>query len=381
MAIGQVTIAKLDGNQGSFAEPERIFLFMGKSGLDGDTGRLIQIGNNSNLDDLLGAEDSELKKQIAAARLNAQSDNWVCYAYAVGKNAEWTTAYYLDILDDLLEKPYDVNIEAAVLCHPVSSKEEVNQASAAAAGALSRFAKFITVMLCTAGPAENESWSELEQRNRSITAGVADERVCVVPLLHGNNLGAVCGRLCNPAVSIADSPMRVATGAVKGLEITDPADGQGTPLTMAVLASLSSARLSVPQWYQGYQGVYWADHMTLAAEASDYQVWENLRVVDYCSRRIRTLAIARIADRNLNSTPRSIAAAKTYFMRPLREAARPVPMGSTEIAATIMPPEDGDIAITWQSKTHVVITVSARPYHCPKKITAYIGLDLSNTEE
>ena len=68
-------------------------------------------------------------------------------------------------------------------------------------------------------------------------------------------------------------------------------------------------------------------------------------------------------------------------MRPLREAARPVPMGSTEIAATIMPPEDGDIGITWQSKTHVVITVSARPYHCPKKITAYIGLDLSNSEE
>ena len=90
---------------------------------------------------------------------------------------------------------------------------------------------------------------------------------------------------------------------------------------------------------------------------------------------------ARIADRNLNNTPRSIAAAKTYFMRPLREATRPVPMGSTEIAATIMPPEDGDIGITWQSKTHVVITVSARPYHCPKKITAYIGLDLSNSEE
>ena len=93
---------------------------------------------------------------------------------------------------------------------------------------------------------------------------------------------------------------------------------------------------------------------------------------------MRILAIARIADRRLNNTAQSISANETYFMRPLREASRTVVLNGVELPAMIQPPQDGDISITWISRTEVSIAISARPYNCPKKITVYMGLDLSN---
>ncbi|MCV5116807.1 DUF2586 domain-containing protein, partial [Escherichia coli] len=122
------------------------------------------------------------------------------------------------------------------------------------------------------------------------------------------------------SVSVADSPARVATGAVTALGRDKlPVDGTGAEIDLSVLQSLQVNRYSVPMWYHDYDGIYWADGRTLDVEGGDYQVIENVRVVDKASRRVRLRAIPKIADRSLNSTPGSIAAHETYFGKPLRE--------------------------------------------------------------
>lgn len=374
MGIGSVDIVKVDNNQGNFKEVERVFLYLGKIADPDLAGEIIPIGGASDLDEALGAGESELKTQIAAARQNARSENFAAYAIGTGDGQDWKETLYA-----ALDKPADLNIEAVVLCTPFESKAEVTAAYAAASEVLSRFAKFIAVIGCCTGiDAETETWGTYATRIAALTDGVAAERVCIVPLLHGNDLGCVAGRLCDPGVSIADSPMRVATGALIGLG-DSPVDKNGSPLIMATIQALAGKRFCVPQWYSGYDGIYWADMATLAAEGSDYDVYENLRVVDYCARRVRTLAIARIADRRLNNTSESVAVNETYFMRPLIDASRSVLMGGVELPAMIQPPDDGDITITWISRTEVSIAIMARPYNCPKKIKVYLGLDLSNS--
>ncbi len=371
MGIGSVTIVKVDGVQGNFNEVERVCLYLGKLADTSLAGQIIPVGADSDLDKLLGAGVSELKTQIAAARQNSRNPNFACYAIGIPTNADWKEVLYA-----ALDKPADLNVEAVVYCTPVTTKLEVEACMSAATEVLVRFAKFVTVIACAAGIKPTESWGEYITRVNPLAAGVAADRVCLVPLLHGNGLGCVCGRLCDPAVSIADTPMRVATGALVGLG-TAPVDKSGNPLIMATITELAGKRFCVPQWYSGYDGIYWADMMTLAPEGSDYQVYENLRVVDYCARRVRILAIARIGNRMLNNTPQSISANETYFMRPLREAAQTIVMNGVELPATIQQPRDGDITITWTSRTEVSIAITARPYNCPKSITVYLGLDLS----
>ncbi|RMN58142.1 DUF2586 family protein, partial [Pseudomonas syringae] len=84
-------------------------------------------------------------------------------------------------------------------------------------------------------------------------------------------LGVLAGRLANASVSVADTPMRVATGAIVGLG-AEPKDMDGLALTSAVLTQLDAARLSVPQTYPDYPGTYWSDGNLLDTPGSDFQV-------------------------------------------------------------------------------------------------------------
>ena len=136
-------------------------------------------------------------------------------------------------------------------------------------------------------------------------------------------------------------------------------------------------RFSVPQWYPDYDGTYWGDCNMLDVDGGDYQVVENLRVVQKAMRRIYPLAVARIGDRRLNSTPVSIAENKTYFMRPLRAMAKSVVIQGMTFPGEIKPPSDDAIEIVWLSRTQVVIYLTIQPYHCPKAITVNLALDLS----
>ena len=54
MAIGSVTIVKVDGMQGNFNEVERVFLYLGKIADPDLAGQIIPIGGNTDLDQALG---------------------------------------------------------------------------------------------------------------------------------------------------------------------------------------------------------------------------------------------------------------------------------------------------------------------------------------
>ena len=378
MSIGQVTIVQVDNMQGDFSKVERLFLYVGRSAEETIRGQIIPVSVQSDLDDIFGEADSELKTQLEAAKNNSRNINWGAYAISINPDAAEDPDDWRDVVRVALDAPNDLNIETVALCTPVASKAEVEACYTFAMEILTTFAKFISIHAAVAGiDPETQSWAEYLAAVGALVDGVAAERVCLVPQLHGNNLGAGDGRLCDPGVTLADSPMRTATGPVIGLGDA-PVDKDDAPLTMAIIKTLADARFCVPQWYTGYDGIYWADMMTLAAEGSDLDVYENLRVMDYLARRVRIRSINRVADRRLNSTAQSISANKTYFMRPLREASHPVILNGEEHPGMIKPPGDNGIDIQWPTKTSVKIAITARPYNCPKDITVYLGLDLSN---
>lgn len=371
MALGSVTIVQLDNAQGGFKEVERTVLFVGQCADEAANGKIFPICPVTDLDTILGAESSELKTQILAAIANAKSENFFAYAMPLAENANISDAVLA-----AMDKPNDINPEIVAICTPISSKMKIQDAITLTANAKAQFAKLISVFLCTTGPEADETWNQYAERVKGYIEGAASERVSVTPNLHTNNLGVICGRLCNPSAAIADTPMRVKTGSLIALG-EDPKDAAAVPLTMAIIKDLSISRFSVPQWYPGYDGIYWGDHPTLAPEGSDYQEYENLRVMDFLARRVRILAIAKIADRSLNSTAASIEAAKMYFSRPLREAAKPVLIGGSELPGLIRDPDATAIQITWPTRTSVNIGITAKPYNCPKSITVYMQLDLS----
>ncbi len=374
--IGQVTIVQVDNMQGDFTKVERMFMFIGRSAEPAIRGNIVPVSAQSDLDDIFGAADSELKTALTAARNNSRNINWGAYAISIDPD-DATPDDWKEFVYAALDAPNDLNIEAVVLCASVADKTEVEACQTCAMEVMTRFAKFVAILAAVVGIDDlTQSWAEYITAVGALVSGVAAERVCLVPQLHGNDLGVVAGRLCDPGVTLADSPMRVATGALIGLGAA-PVDKDGAALNMTTIKTLADARFCVAQWYTGYDGMYWADMMTLDAEGGDFTVYENLRVMDYLARRVRILTISRIADRRLNSTAQSISANKTYFLRPLREASQSTLIAGEEMPAMIKSPNDDSIDIQWPTNTSVAVAITARPYNCPKDITVYLGLDLS----
>jgi hypothetical protein len=93
---------------------------------------------------------------------------------------------------------------------------------------------------------------------------------------------------------------------------------------------------------------------------------------------VRVLAISRVGNRTLNSTPNSIELNKSYFMKPLRAMSKSTTILGTLFPGEIQPPVEGDIQIVWPTNKSVVIYLVVRPYNSPKEITVNILLDLSN---
>lgn len=371
MALGTVTVINQNLGQGAVPEIERYFLFIGvaSSGL----GELIHVNAQSDLDEALGAADSPLKTQLIAARLNGGPE-WSALVAPVevpGADApNWAEA-----VDAAMAAGYSV--EAVVVCTPSTIADDLQKMHEKALDILSRYQRRLFFMACVPGILAAQSWSEYLGERKALTGGLLAPRVLIVPLLHGNDLGALAGRLANVAASIADSPMRVATGPVVGLG-PEPVDKDGAPLSLAHLEALDADRYSVPQTYADYEGTYWGDGNLLDAKGSDFQVVEYLRIIDKICRRIRILLIQRVADRALNRTTASMEAARTALMRPLREMARSTVFAGQQFPGEIEAPADDDLLIEWTSKTAVSVYVVARPHNCPKKLTAYVMLDISN---
>ncbi|MDI9804082.1 DUF2586 family protein, partial [Citrobacter koseri] len=90
-------------------------------------------------------------------------------------------------------------------------------------------------------------------------------------------------------------------------------------------------------------------------EGGDYQVIEYLRIADKIARRVRLLAIARIADRAMNSTPGSIAATEQNFAKPLREMSQSSQINGIRFPGEVKTPRDGDVSVSWKTATKVEI--------------------------
>ncbi len=211
----------------------------------------------------------------------------------------------------------------------------------------------------------------------TLVKDVAANLVTPVPQLNGNNLGVLGGRLCDRSVTVADSPMRTATGSLLGLGEM-PVDSAGQPLEMSTIETLATARYSLPQWYADVEGIYWTDATTLEAKGGDYQFLEYVRPVHKLSRRVRVKAIRRVGDRILNSTPPSIELNRSYFRKDMMVMSKTTRIGDIPFPGEIMAPRDEDVIIQWLTKTKVQIGLMVRPHNCPKYIAVNIALDRSN---
>jgi len=366
--LGKVQVNNLNLMQGPLPAIENYFLFIGR-GAGTNEGALITVNQETDLDGVLGAEASNLKTQVEAARLNA-GQNWNGCVIPLAEAATWA-----DAVDFAMER---TSVEAVVITDPVATAADVETMQAKTESIMTSYMRPLFFIPCTRAPLPTETWEAFLDAVRPVTQNVAADQVSPVGTVWGPEIGTYAGRLANRSVTVADSPMRVATGALVGTWTERPEDVNGRVLDMSVLEALDAMRLSVPQWYPDYPGTYWGDGNVLDVPGGDYQVIENLRVAQKAMRRVYPLAVARVADRRLNSTPASMAAAKTYFMRPLREMSRSSQILGQVFPGEIEPPQDGDIVIDWPSKYAVQLYMVVRPYNSPKSITCNILLDLSN---
>jgi hypothetical protein len=367
MAQGKVSVNNGNLNQGGTPDIEKKALFIGVGATNKNA--TLSLNAQSDLDIQLGAADSDIKTQVAAAQANG-GDLWEAYARPVDAADAWE-----DEVDVAMET---ISPEFIVLCTPAISSAELDACQTKAESLRTTLARRVAIVTATAGiDAGTDTWSVYEAEQAAITSSVAAYRIGAVPLLHGNDLGVVMGRLCRADLSIADSPMRVASGPVVALGAT-PVDVNGVELTDATLATLDSNRLSCIQHYVDYPGAYWGDLNLLDVPGGDYQVIEYLRPVDKAARKVRLIEIAMIANRSINSTPISQASTKNKLMKPLRDMSKSTVFLGTQFPGEIEPPTDESVKLVWKSKTELETYLSVKPYDAPKKIITMIFLDLSN---
>lgn len=367
MGQGKVTVNNLNLGQGNFPEVERKTLFIGVCATG--VGDVLSLNTQSDLDVLLGAAASDLKTQVIAARANG-GENWQAYAAPIAADDDWREALDLAFLT--------VSTELVAVCKPITTGADLTAAFTKAEAVRTQQARRVIILIATPGiDADTQTWAAYTAAQAALTAGISAYRVAAVPQLHGNNLGVLAGRLCNRAVSIADSPMRVETGTLLGLGDA-PVDSTGLPLPSAVLATLDANRLSVPQWYTDYPGMFWGDCNLLDEPGGDYQVIENLRVIDKAARRVRIRAIKRVANRSFNDSTISTASNKTYFMGALRDMSKSTVFAGVQFPGEMRPPADDSITIVWLSQNSVEIYIKIVLWNSPKEITANLILDLSS---
>lgn len=377
MTWPNVNVSQKNRYNGTTKDVERVVLFVGYGKTN--VGKTQALNTGSDLDKALGDDDSLLKAIVSAAANNA-GQNWFAYVHVLSEPDTDDEGYMPDEdwINAVKQAQNVASTEGVVLAFDTADKATINRATELRTTLQANFGRFVWFALAVGGPEEGEAWADYVLRATELQKGIASPGVQLIPRLWGNEPGVLAGRLCNRSVTIADSPARVATGAVTALgSDTLPVDGTGAEIDLAVLQSLEVSRFSVPMWYHDFDGIYWSDGRTLDVEGGDYQTIENVRIVDKASRRVRLRAIPKIADRSLNSTPGSIAAHQTYFGKPLREMAIATEINGVPFPGEVKPPRDGDITITWTSSVAVQIYLVVRPYESAKEIGVSIELDTS----
>lgn len=366
-----VTVNQVNQLLGETTEVERTLLFIGSGTVN--VGKTLAVNAQSDFDELLGADDSPLKSDVMAAQANA-GQNWWAFIHVLDDEEAQESAW----VDAVMAAQLVCSVEGVVLCDDIVAKTQINQAVTLRANLIAKYGRWVWFILAVQGMQEDESQADYLARLATIQDGVAEKAVQLVPRIWGNEPGVLAGRLCSRAVTIADSPARVKTGALVSLGSDElPLDGVGRTVEVATLQALEAKRFSVPMWYPDYAGFYWSDGRTLDVEGGDYQTIETVRIVDKAARRVRLLAIAKIADRSLNSTPGSIAAHQTYFSKPLREMSTAANINGVSFPGEVKPPQDGDVSIVWKTTKAVDIYIVVRIYETPLTITISLLLDAS----
>ncbi|MFT6986891.1 MAG: hypothetical protein ACJAT7_002741 [Psychromonas sp.] len=371
MAFPLVIIKILNMMNGLIPGVEFNFLYVGYGTVVGTTRNLIMVDATTDLDEVLADADPALLLTMKAAQLNGKS-SWTAGVMIIDEGDSW---------QEMVELANETaSFEAFVLNFPAVDKTTFEDAIALRTSLKSKLGREVFAICTTPAidPTEGtgETWAEWLATTVALQDTVASEYITVVPQVHLTNssIGIYAGRLANQEVSIADSPARVKTGGVIGS--TDLAvDSAGAALSMANLKALEAARYSVPMSYPDYPGQYWTTGRTLDVPGGDFQDIRHIRVAMKAARKVRIRAIARIADRELNSTPGSMAAAKLYFTQDLRAMAITTKIGDYEFPGEIKPPLGDDISITWTSSDEVQILMAVTPYECPVKITIGIMLN------
>ncbi|MEZ8060467.1 DUF2586 domain-containing protein [Vibrio splendidus] len=372
MATGKVEVNNLNLGQGGIPEIERHLIYIGRTDKAELQGKVTRVNNMTNLDEVVA--DDVLGANVKAAQLNGKQ-NWTAAIFGLAADATWQEAVDIANRTD--------SFEGVCIVDAVTDKAEFTAMQGKATELTSKLGRWIFFLAACAGidagvdGESGQTWSDYETAMLALVNDVAANMVTPVPQLNGNNVGVLGGRLCDRAVTVADSPMRVATGSLLGLGDM-PVDSAGNPLEMSTISALADARYSLPQWYADMEGIYWTDATTLEAKGGDYQYLEYVRPIHKLNRRVRIKAIRRVADRILNSTPPSIELNRTYFSKDMRDMSKTTEIGGIPFPGEIMAPRDEDVSIQWISKTKVNIGLMVRPHNCPKHIVVNIGLDLSN---
>ncbi|WP_145507681.1 DUF2586 domain-containing protein [Yersinia hibernica] len=382
-----VTLNQLNQRQGRINEVERTVLFIGSAAADSDDpGDLIALDSQSDIATVLADADIYLRENVRAGQRNG-GQNWQAYAIIMPVDAQPG-----DDIQAIMNAQQLLSVEGIVCTVPITDvnagRTKINAYASLRADLANKYGRWAWSILTVASPTEQKespdgmTWSKYLAFMAALGTGIAAESVQLVPALWRNEAGVLAGRLCNRSVTVADSPARVKTGALIGLGIDSadmPVDSDGIEVTLAHLRALHDLRYSVPMWYPDYEGMYWADGRTLDVVGGDFQKIENVRIVDKASRRVRIQAIAKIADRSMNSTPGSIAAHQTYFARTMRDMSHSVQINGETFPGEVKSPQVGDVAISWSDSETVSIYIVVRPYGSAKSITVGIMLDESIT--
>ncbi|EBP4367136.1 DUF2586 family protein [Salmonella enterica] len=372
MTFPQTTINQLNTRSGGKRDIVRTLLMVGEHK---KTLAPTPVTAQTDLDALLGSEASLLRSNLQAFLDNAEQNAMIWLATVQTPQPSGQTQTWADVV---MDAQATVSAEGVVVVRPDATADDINRAQQLREELNNKYQRWMWFILAVRGCGTGEKWAEYVTAMTTLQKGIAAYAVQLAPMLFGNEPGMLAGRLCNPSVTIADSPARVATGALVNMGRSDkPTDSDGRELEIATLKALNTARFSVPTWYPDYEGYYWADGVTLDVDGGDYQAIEYLRVADEIARQVRLLAIPRIADRSLNSTPASVATHQQLFAKPMRDGAKSLKINGTVFPGLCMSPRDGDVQITWPAKDRVQIAIVVRPYNCPKEITISIMLDES----
>lgn len=392
--LGQVTVRGKDSRQTYSDDVEKLALFIGYKRANDNPDYVNKLVTAEHLED--GGEveaalgrNSMLLKELRAASLNAGA-GWraliTTYSTRTPGESEAFKAL-IKCFDDVYPE-FVVFVDGFTdnfMSNTPSLPTEIEPMSAlfqisSFLGSESRHSGKTTFAIATvhypdAAISDDNRWKYAKKIKE--LKGAAPNIALVAPYIQPG-LGALAGRLASENASIADSPMRVQTGSVLGLkpEISSFLKG-AVPSVEAELYFFNSHRISVPQKYADFDGIYWSDLELLTPEDSDFRFVENRRVRDKAIRAVRRAAIKRIGDRLMNDTPNSIAVNKSYFIKSLRDMARKKVIQGVTYPGEIEQPTDDAVDIIWLSKHKVEIHLSIKPYGSPKHIDVLVSLDLT----